>query len=113
MCLQRLRDAAERARDVHSQACILWQLGVSLCEAGAWREAEAPLCEALALLEETCGNSHLDIARVCNSLAVVCYKVRHYLTPLSPIEPLWMGIKSQDLSHYSPLLYLCFKDMVI
>ena len=71
-----LIDVSKATRDQVSKGRALWQLGASLTDGGSWREAEPPLTEALALLEAEHGPFHLDIARVCNSLAIVYYKVR-------------------------------------
>ena len=57
----------------HSQA--LWQLGASYIAVGGWREAETPLSTALVMMEDALGMTHLNVARICNSLAVVYYKV--------------------------------------
>lgn len=73
---QLLIDGSKATSDQISEGRALWQLGASLTDAGSWREAEPPLTEALALLEAEHGPFHLDIARVCNSLAIVYYKVR-------------------------------------
>lgn len=66
---------AKAAGDSLAESRALWQTGAALTEAGSWREAEPPLTQSLALLEAAVGSFHLDIARVCNSLAIVYYKV--------------------------------------
>ena len=73
--LQLLISGARAAGDLVAEGRALWQAGASLIEAGHWREAEPPLTQSLAQLEGHLGAAHLDIARVCNSLAIVFYKV--------------------------------------
>jgi hypothetical protein len=62
-------------------------MGAALTEAGSWREAEPPLTQSLALLEANFGSFHLDIARVCNSLAIVYYKVSLFYDFLQRLTP--------------------------
>ena len=77
MChnLQLARGVAQAVGDTLSEGQCLWQLGACLVEIGAWRDAEAPLVLALESVEKARGPLHLDISRVCNSLAIVYYKV--------------------------------------
>ena len=77
--LQVVRLGAKAAGDSLAESRALWQTGAALTEAGSWREAQPPLTQSLALLEAIVGSFHLDIARVCNSLAIVYYKVKRSL----------------------------------
>ncbi len=79
--MQLLRVGAKAAGDSLAESRALWQIGAALTEAGSWREAEPPLTQSLTLLEASVGNFHLDIARVCNSLAIVYYKASDLLLP--------------------------------
>ena len=76
---QLLKNSAEASGDSVTKGRALWQIGASMIEAGHWREAEPPLTQSLAILEQHMGNFHLDIARVCNSLAIVYYKASQLL----------------------------------
>lgn len=68
--------SASRALGEHAaEGRALWQAGATLTEAGHWRDAEPPLTQSLAILEAELGAASLDIARVCNSLSIVYYKV--------------------------------------
>lgn len=73
--MQLLIVAAKAVGDRVAEGRALWQAGASLIEAGHWREAEPPLGQSLSILETHLGAGHLDMARVCNSLAIVNYKV--------------------------------------
>lgn len=76
-------NGAQAAGEKLIECRALWQAGATLLEAGRWREAEPPLTQALSILEAHLGAGHLDIARACNSLAIVYYKV----SMLIPVPP--------------------------
>ena len=73
--MQLLMSGARAAGQKVAECRALWQAGATLLEAGRWREAEPPLTQALSILEALLGAGHLDIARACNSLAIIYYKV--------------------------------------
>lgn len=75
LLVQLLLSGARAAGETVIECRALWQAGATLLEAGKWREAEPPLTQALSVLEAHLGPGHLDIARACNSLAIVYYKV--------------------------------------
>lgn len=78
-CEQLVKNAAKSAGNDLVEGRALWQIGATLLEAGHWREAEPPLTQSLAILDKYLGTFHLDVARVCNSLAIVHYKVSQHL----------------------------------
>eukprot|EP00891_Asterochloris_glomerata_P006867 jgi/Astpho2/6867/Aster-06539 len=69
---------AENAGDRVAQGRSLWQLGSALSDQGHFKDAEVPLREALTVLEGELGGDHLDIAKACNGVAVVLFKLNQY-----------------------------------
>ncbi|KAL0028676.1 hypothetical protein WJX79_009990 [Trebouxia sp. C0005] len=71
-------EQAVEQKDRVAQGRALWQLGSVLGDQGQFKNAEVPLRDALAILESELGSDHLDIAKACNGLAVVLFRLHQY-----------------------------------
>jgi len=60
-------DAIESALEFNDKA-------VDLINAGRYEEAEAPIRQALAIVEQACGNNHVLVVRLLNNLTRVLYE---------------------------------------
>ncbi|CAL5227758.1 g10777 [Coccomyxa viridis] len=74
LCQAVQSQASEAGQDLEL-AQALWQLGCVLSDQARWADALAPLRQSLLLMESLEHSDTLDIACVCNALAVVHYKL--------------------------------------